>query len=336
MWRKLIWGGVWLVVAAGAQATDWSGLRLSSAHAIVVDEDTGEVLFEKNSGTAAPIASLTKLMTALLVLDARQDPNELIEITDDDLDRLKNTRFGVPVGTRATRAALLELALIASDNRAASALGRHYPGGLTGFRAAARMKAISLGLEHTVIEEPTGLSPANRSSAQDMVKLVRVAAGYPEINEISSRSRHLVALDGRLLPVRNTNGLVGAPGWNILLSKTGYTNEAGRCVSMRLQAAGRTVAVVLMGAMGSAQRALDATNIRHWLAGEPLVDKLAPARQAIAAKAAGPRKGKRGAKAGPARVAADGVPAWGTTTLTPLAATAAPAMRHAALDDDGE
>jgi D-alanyl-D-alanine carboxypeptidase/D-alanyl-D-alanine endopeptidase (penicillin-binding protein 7) len=271
MWRHRFLALLLLLAGAAAHATELPALHLGSAHAIVVDEATGEVLYEKDSATAAPIASLTKLMTSMLVLDARQDLQEVLEVTTDDLDRLKHTFFGVPPGTRATRQSMLELALIASDNHAASALARHYPGGLPSFRAAAAAKAVELGLASTVIEEPTGLSPRNRSSAQDMVKIVRAAAGYPEIAEASSRSRQAVQLEDRVRAVRNTNRLVGAPGWNILLSKTGFTNEAGRCISMRLEAAGRTVAVVLMGAVGSAERAMDATNIRRWLAGEPLL-----------------------------------------------------------------
>jgi D-alanyl-D-alanine carboxypeptidase/D-alanyl-D-alanine endopeptidase (penicillin-binding protein 7) len=271
MWRHRFLVLLLLLAGAAAHAADGSALRLGSAHAIVVDDATGEVLYEKDAATAAPIASLTKLMTSMLVLDAQQDLQEVLEVTADDLDHLKNTQSGVPPGTRATRQSLLELALIASDNRAASALARNFPGGLDAFRAAAAMMASELGLASTVINEPTGLSPHNRSSAQDMVKIVRAAGRYAEIAEATSRSHQLVQLEDRVRPVKNTNRLVGTPGWNILLSKTGFTNEAGRCVSMRLEAAGRTVAVVLMGAMGSAERAVDATNIRRWLSGEPLL-----------------------------------------------------------------
>jgi D-alanyl-D-alanine carboxypeptidase/D-alanyl-D-alanine endopeptidase (penicillin-binding protein 7) len=269
MWRHRFLLLLLLLTGAAVHAAEAPALQLGSAHAIVVDDATGEVLFEKDAATAAPIASLTKLMTAMLVLDARQDLQEVLDVTADDLDRLKNTHSGVPPGTRASRQSLLELALIASDNHAASALARHYPGGLDAFRAAAAAKAAELGLASTVIEEPTGLSPNNRSSAADMVKIVRAAGRYPEITDASSRSHQAVQLENRVRAVKNTNRLVGAPGWNILLSKTGFTNEAGRCISMRLEAAGRTVAVVLMGAMGSGERALDATNIRRWLAGEP-------------------------------------------------------------------
>jgi D-alanyl-D-alanine endopeptidase (penicillin-binding protein 7) len=255
-----------------------AGVPIGSAHAIVVDEATGAVLLAKDPGTSAPIASMTKLMTAMVVLDAQQDPNERLRITAADVDQLKHTR-GVPVGAVISRADLLELTLMASDNRAASAIARHYPGGMEAFRAALRNKIRALELQDTLIEEPTGLSPNNRSSARDMVKLVRAAATYPEIAEITSQRQQTVVVNGRNRLVRNTNRMVGAPGWNILLSKTGFTNEAGRCVTMRLQAAGRTVMVVLMGAMRSRDRAVDALNIRRWLAGEAPVAVRAKASQ---------------------------------------------------------
>jgi D-alanyl-D-alanine carboxypeptidase/D-alanyl-D-alanine endopeptidase (penicillin-binding protein 7) len=276
-----------LVVAsilALACATVHADLRLRSAHAIVVDDETGEVLLHKDEGTAAPMASLTKLMTAMVVLDAGQDTAERIRIDVADLDRLKHTRRGLPVGAVLPRGELLELSLIASDNRATSALARHYPGGSEAFHAAVRDKIASLGLEHTAIEEPTGLSPNNLSSPQDMVKVLRAAAGYAEIARITSKDRHAVRLNSRRTwKVRNTNRFVGAPGWNISLSKTGFTNEAGRCLTMRLEEAGRTVMVVLMGAVGKSHRAVDARNIRSWLAGKgrPRVPQ-APARQQAA------------------------------------------------------
>jgi D-alanyl-D-alanine carboxypeptidase/D-alanyl-D-alanine endopeptidase (penicillin-binding protein 7) len=246
-------------------------LRLASAHAVVVDDATGQVLLEKDSDTAAPIASMTKLMTAMVVLDAAPDMDEPLRVTDDDLDTLKHTYSGVAPGALVTRGDLLKLALTASDNHAAHALARNYAGGMPAFLAAVQQKEQSLGLEHTVIEEPTGLSPDNRSSALDMVKIVRAAGTYAQITEITSHAQNVVEVSGRRWTVRNTNHLVGSPGWNILLSKTGFTNEAGRCLSMRLEEAGRTVAVVLMGAVSGSQRAIDAMNIRRWLAGEPPV-----------------------------------------------------------------
>ena len=269
-----------------ACATAHADLRLRSAHVLVVDEETGEVLLRKDGDTPAPIASLTKLMTAMVVIDAGQDAAEPIRISTDDLDRLKHTRAGLPVGAVLPRGDLLELSLIASDNRATSALARHYPGGSDAFAAAVSAKITALGLEHTSIEEPTGLSPNNRSSAQDLVKVLRAAGAYPEIARITSKDRHVVRLNGRRTwKVRNTNRFVGAPGWNISLSKTGFTNEAGRCLTMRLEEAGRTVMVVLMGAVGKTHRAGDALSIRRWLGENGVRPRALPAPVRAAAPA---------------------------------------------------
>ena len=277
-----------LVLACAAAHAD---LRLRSAHVLVVDEETGEVLLRKDGDTPAPMASLTKLMTAMVVLDAGQDAAEPIRIAAADLDRLKHTRAGLPVGAVLPRGDLLELSLIASDNRATSALARHYPGGSDAFAAAVDAKITALGLEHTSIEEPTGLSPNNRSSAQDLVKVLRAAGTYPEIARITSKDRHVVLLNGhRTWKVRNTNRFVGAPGWNISLSKTGFTNEAGRCLTMRLEEAGRKVMVVLMGAVGKTHRAGDALSIRRWL-GENGVRPRAPVAPVRAAAPAEPVRG---------------------------------------------
>jgi serine-type D-Ala-D-Ala endopeptidase (penicillin-binding protein 7) len=254
-------------LALSAASVSCADVDFGSAHAIVVDDATGDVLFSKDAQTAAPIASLTKLLTAMVVLDARQAPDDRLRITDADIDRLKRTRSGVPVGTAVARATLLELALVASDNRAASALARHYRGGSGAFGAAMRRKIRALDLGHTSIEEPTGLSPNNVSSAEDMAKVLRAAARYPEITRITSQPSVQATVRGRPWLVRNTNPLVGAPGWNVLLSKTGYTLEAGRCLSMRMQAGGRTVTLVLMGAALAAERALDALNVLNWLSG---------------------------------------------------------------------
>ena len=245
-------------------------IPLGSAHAIVVDESSGEVLLRKDALTAVPMASLTKLMTVMVVIDARQDADEGLRIDATDRDRLKRTRGGVPVGAVVTRGALIELALIASDNRAAAALARHHPEGMAGFDAAIQRKIAALGLADTRIEEPTGLSPNNRSSAQDLAKVLRAAAGYAPIARVTSQRAQVVIVNGRPWIARNTNPLVGAPGWTILLSKTGFTNEAGHCLGMRVQSGGRTVVVVLMGATRPSASKGDALNIRRWLdAGEP-------------------------------------------------------------------
>jgi D-alanyl-D-alanine endopeptidase (penicillin-binding protein 7) len=253
------------VALAACCCPSWGAVSFESAHAIVVDEATGEVLLEKNSDVVAPIASLTKLITAMVVLDARQDPGEFIRIDDVDMDTLKHTHSGVPVGVILPRHTLLELALMSSDNHAAAALARNYPGGLNAFSAATQQTIQELGLNHTALVEPTGLSPDNRASAADLVKVLKAASTYPEIAQITTKRKDIVQLNGRAQEFRNTNGLVGKPGWVILISKTGFTNEAGSCVAMRLQAQGRTVLVVLMGALMASKRALDALNIHRWL-----------------------------------------------------------------------
>ena len=259
---------VLLLLAAWCSGSS-GAVSFASAHVVVIDESTGDVLLEKDAATAAPIASLTKLMTAMVVLDAQQDPGETIRIDVEDMDWIKFTRAGVPVGAVVSRDSLLKLALIASDNHAAFALARNYPGGLDGFTIAMQRKIEALGLESTVLEEPTGLSPRNHSTARDMAKVLQATSTYPLIAEITSQRAHSVVINGRRWAVRNTNGLVGAPGWEILASKTGFTNAAGRCLTMRVRASGRTVLVVLIGAVASSARSLDALNIRRWLAGKP-------------------------------------------------------------------
>jgi len=249
-----------------ACATARAEVIVRSTHAIVIDEATGEVLLHKDESTAAPIASLTKLLTAMVVIDALQDADEELRITEADRDLLKRTRGGVPIGAVASRGALIELAVIASDNRAAAALARCYPGGMVGFGAAMRRKIAALGLADTLIEDPTGLSPDNRSSAQDMIKVLRAAAAYEAITRATSLRTHAVIVNGRPWIVRNTNALVGSHGWTILLSKTGFTNEAGHCLAMRVQTGGRTVVVVLMGAARRSVSRRDALNIRRWIA----------------------------------------------------------------------
>jgi D-alanyl-D-alanine endopeptidase (penicillin-binding protein 7) len=254
-----------LLLACGSAS--WGDIAFRSAHVVVIDEATGEVLLQKDAATAAPIASLTKLMTAMVVLDAQQDLGELIRIDETDRDTLKHSRGGVPVGAVVPRETLLELALIASDNRAAAALARHYPGGLAAFAEATQLKIGALGLANTTLVEPTGLSPDNHASALDMAKVLQATQDYPLIAQITSQRTHAVQVNGRRWAVRNTNGLVGKPGWEVLASKTGFTNEAGRCLTMRLRAGDRTVSVVLIGARAPSARSFDALNIRRWLDG---------------------------------------------------------------------
>lgn len=253
-----------LVLCSGAS---WSAVSFGSAHALVVDEVSGEVLLEKDAATAAPIASMTKLMTAMVVLDAHLPLDQTVAIDKADLDTLKHTKSGIVVGSTLTRGSLIEIALMSSDNHAAAALARTYPGGNAAFIAATQQKIDALKLENTGLVEPTGLSPSNHATAHDMAKIVKAASGYPEIVAATSRSSDVVSVNGRPRLFHNTNRLVGSPGWDISVSKTGFTNEAGRCLTMSLQTAGRKILVVLMGAVAGSERLLDAHNIQRWLGG---------------------------------------------------------------------
>ena len=244
--------------------TGWR-LPVNARHAMVIEEGSGRVLMAKNADETVPIASLTKLVTAMVVLDARQDPQEQLRIEDADVDRLKHSASYLKVGARLPREAALKLALMSSENRAASALARAYPGGLEGFRQAVRRKLQSLGLQRTVIQEPTGLSPENVSTASEMARIAAAASRYQEINAITSSARAKLPVNGQAREFHNTNRLVGRKGWDILLSKTGYTEEAGRCLTMRMKEAGKAVTVVLLDADGSAQRLKDAAAIRRSL-----------------------------------------------------------------------
>lgn len=299
---KASWARAWraaaallaCAVAGVAQAEQAVPFTWHAQHLMVVDEASGEVLLSKDERQAVPMASLTKLLTAMVVLDAGQDPEELLTIDTADLDTLKHTRSGVPVGAALSRAKMLELALLASDNHAASSLARHYPGGMTGFLEAVRLKALALELTSTRVLEPTGLSPDNRSSASDLAEVVRAAAGYPAIVAATTRSRGEALVNGKPYLARNTNHLVGREGWDILLSKTGFTNEAGRCLVMRLRAAGKTVLLVLLNAGAGAARTLDATNVARWLSGQAPVKTLA----AAANDTRGAKRGRRPAKLG--------------------------------------
>ena len=254
-----------VTVSAGA-------VSLASRHALLIDETTGTVLLEKNANDIVPIASLTKLMTAMVVLDANLDPQQAITITDEDVDVLKHSSSRVPVGATFSRGTLLELALMSSDNRAAFALARTYPGGLPGFQHAVRNKGLEIGLRRTNIEEPTGLSPHNTSTATDLAKIVMAAGRYPEIERLTTASADLIEVEGAATQYRNTNRLVGNSAWDIRLSKTGFTREAGRCLVMRVQAAGRSTVMVLLNARESVMRTADAMNLHRMVRGEPMME----------------------------------------------------------------
>ncbi|WP_332876988.1 serine hydrolase [Massilia sp. S19_KUP03_FR1] len=246
-----------------------------SQSVLVVEDGTGKILLEKNANEIVPIASLTKLMTAMVILDAKQDMDEKIEIDSKDVDMLKHSTSRVPVGASIPRRDVLQLALMSSDNRAAASLGRTYPGGIGAFKFAVKNKIASLQMTQTSIEEPTGLSPNNRSTASDLVKMAMAASHYPEITRITTESKDIININGRGVEYHNTNRLVGAKGWDIGMSKTGYIEEAGRCLIMRITTAGKTATLVLLNARASSVRVMDALNIRRLMAGtagaEPVI-----------------------------------------------------------------
>jgi serine-type D-Ala-D-Ala endopeptidase (penicillin-binding protein 7) len=240
-------------------------VRLRSASVLVMDADSGAVVYNKNSEAIVPIASITKLMTAMVTLDRGLDLQQRIVLSSEDVDSLKGTRSRLRTGTVLTRDELLLLALMASENRAAHALGRTYPGGLEAFVAAMNEKAAAIGMKDSRFVDPTGLSSANVSSARDLANLVRAAHEYELIREYSTRSQATVSAFGRPIAFRNTNGLVRAGRWEIGLSKTGYISEAGRCLVMRVRLASKDLIVVLLDSWGKQSRIGDANRIRKWL-----------------------------------------------------------------------
>jgi D-alanyl-D-alanine endopeptidase (penicillin-binding protein 7) len=242
-------------------------LDLKSSVALVMDQDTNEVLLAKNSGAVLPIASITKLMTALVVVEAGQSLDEVLTVTQDDVDTEKHSRSRLVVGAQLTRGEMLHLALMASENRAANALGRHHPGGLPVFVAAMNRKAMELGMRDTHYVEPTGLSSRNQASAHDLALLVKSAYQHQLIRELSVSREHQVAVGSRQLQFHNTNGLVRSRSWDIGLQKTGYISEAGRCVVMQTQLAGRKLIMVLLDSAGKYSRIGDAERIRKWVEG---------------------------------------------------------------------
>jgi D-alanyl-D-alanine endopeptidase (penicillin-binding protein 7) len=240
-------------------------LELKSSVALVLDQDTDEVLFSKNSLAVLPIASLTKLMTAVVVTEARLPLEEPITITDEDIDTEKGSRSRLKVGTQLRREEMLHLALMSSENRAAHALGRSYPGGLDAFVAAMNQKARALGMNDTHYVEPTGLSSKNQSSARDLAVLVKAAHEVPIIRELSTSPEYMVEVGNRPVAFHNTNGLVKSPEWDIGLQKTGYISEAGRCLVMQAKMAGRHLIMVFLDSAGKYSRIGDAERVRRWV-----------------------------------------------------------------------
>jgi D-alanyl-D-alanine endopeptidase (penicillin-binding protein 7) len=250
--------------AAGLHTTE-DPLLLRSGAALVLDQETHEVLYSKNPEAVLPIASLSKLMTALVISEANQPLDEVLEITTDDIDTEKNTSSRLKPGTHLTRGVMLHLALMASENRAANALGRNYPGGLVAFVAAMNAKAKELGMLDTHYVEPTGLSSQNKSSARDLAVLVNAAHQVPLLREYSTTPSLDVELGRRQVQFHTTDRLVANPSWDIGLQKTGFINEAGQCLVMQAQMAGRKLIMVLLDSAGKYSRIADAERIRKWM-----------------------------------------------------------------------
>jgi D-alanyl-D-alanine endopeptidase (penicillin-binding protein 7) len=252
-------------VGCSALAKNSAEPKLKSASVLIVDQDHASVLYSRNSDVAAPIASITKLMTALVVLDAKQPLNELIEITPDDRDLPKASFSRLGVGTLLTRGDLMHLALMSSENRAAHALGSNYPGGMPAMVAAMNAKAASLGMSSAHFVDPTGLSSLNVASPEDLSKLVMAAAKNPTIREYSTDPSYTVRVHRHLVEFHNTDNLVKNPAWNIIVQKTGYITEAGKCLVMAAVIDSRSVIIVLLDSFGRYTRVADAQRIKNWM-----------------------------------------------------------------------
>ncbi len=254
--------------ALGLRDTD-DALSLRSSVALVMDQNTNEVLFQKNAAAVLPIASITKLMTALVVMDARLPMDEVLTITEEDRDTEKHSSSRLRFGTQLTRQELLLLALMSSENRAASALGRHYPGGLPAFVQAMNRKARELGMNDSHFVDSSGLSSSNVSSALDLARLVKAAYRNPTIRAFSTQTEHEVNVLGRTQHYVSTNRLVRGGNWDIGLQKTGFISEAGRCLVMQARVGGRDVVMVFLDSSGNLTRFADANRVRDWLEHAP-------------------------------------------------------------------
>jgi D-alanyl-D-alanine endopeptidase (penicillin-binding protein 7) len=253
--------------AAPTLLRDGSKLKLASANVLVFDAGIGQPIYAKGADALTPIASVTKLMTAMVVLDGAQSLDDALEVGMADLDMLKGSHSRLRLGTELTRRDMLRIALMASENRAASSLARHYPGGTEAFVQAMNQKAQSLGMTHTHFADPTGLSSENVSTANDVARMVQAAAGYAPIREFTTTASHYVELQptGQLLGFNNTNSLVKSGAWDIQVSKTGFIREAGKCLVMLATIASRPVIIVLLDSLGRLTRIGDANRVKHWL-----------------------------------------------------------------------
>lgn len=283
-----------IVLALGSWHAHAQGPNLLSQAALILDAKSGEPIFAKNANTVTPIASITKLMTAVVVLDAQQNLDQLLTVEVGDLDFLKASRSRLSIGSELSRREMLQLALMSSENRAASALGRFYPGGLQAAVAAMNAKAKSLGMVNTHYVDTSGLSPENVSTARDLAVLVQAAQRYSLIREYSTQPDQYVQIPatGQTLHYNNSNALVKSDGWNISLQKTGFIREAGRCVVMLAHIAQRPVVLVLLDSVGKFSRLGDAQRVKTWMeTGEVLA---LPRPVAATKKGARSGKAKRG------------------------------------------
>ncbi len=257
--------------AAVSDFTKEGDPNLQSSAVLVLDAKSGQTLLAKNADQVHPIASITKLMTAMVVLDSKLPLDEAVQIANDDVDTLKNTKSRLPVGANFRRDDLIRIALVASDNRAAAALGRSYPGGIAAFVDAMNAKARAMGLTATRFVDSSGLAPGNVSSPADLGRLVSEASRYPEIREYSTTPALDVTLPdtGRKVAYVNTNALVRAGNWDIGVSKTGYISESGKCLVMQAIIAGTPIVIVLLDSWGRLTRIGDANRIRKWLEKNP-------------------------------------------------------------------
>ncbi|SEF52338.1 D-alanyl-D-alanine endopeptidase [Nitrosomonas ureae] len=251
----------------GSSLAQKNNLDVKSQAALVFNAQNEHVIYDKNADKVMPIASITKLMTAIVTLDTRLSPNEIITIESADVDKLKYTTSRLPVGSKLSRHELLKLSLMSSENRAAAALGRTYPGGTQAFVNAMNIKAKQMGMLNSRFVEPTGLSSNNVSSARDLAKLVAASNRYSVIREFSTASQHSVFPGNKRgqLQYVNSNSLVRSQNWTIDVSKTGYLNEAGRCLVMHAKISGQPVVIVLLNSWGKNTRIGDANRVRKWI-----------------------------------------------------------------------
>jgi len=255
-----------LALQCGAKAVrDVRDPKLKSGSVLIIDQSDSSVLYSRHADVAMPIASITKLMTALVVLDAKQPLDETIQITNADRELAKGAFSRLAVGATLTRGDLMHLALMSSENRAAHALGNNYPGGMGAMVAAMNAKAAALGMSSSHFADPTGLSSDNVASPADLAKLVIAASHNPSIREYSTDSHYSVKIRKRMMEFRNTDNLVANPDWNITVQKTGYTTEAGKCLVMAAVIEGRPMVLVLLDSYGKLTRVADAKRIKTWI-----------------------------------------------------------------------